>query len=278
MRLLLFILLFLPSSAIAVAPILSGYVNDNAGLLSSATSTRLKNQLAELDREESTQIVLLTIPSLQGASIEEYAIAIAEKTSIGQKGKDNGALLLIARDEKKIRIEVGYGLENSLTDLRCGRIIRNVIAPHFKRGDYDSGIAAGIEAIINSVNGEYVSTRDRGEGLEKLESFAVFMLFILLAVGNIFRRKKGLAALAGSIISPLCGMFLFDIGMPLLLLLIPGGFFLGFIASLMASSQSIGASSGGSSSSYSFGRSSSGGGGFSGGGGSFGGGGASGGW
>ncbi len=277
MRLLLLILLFLPSSAIAAAPLLSAYVNDNAGLLSNTTSARLEKELASLDKDDSTQIVLLTIPSLQGMPIEEYALDVAEKAGIGQKGKDNGALLLIAKDEREIRIEVGLGLESSLTDLRCARIIRNEIAPKFKKGDYDSGIAAGITAMVDSVKGEYVSTEE-DEDLENLECFAAFMLFILLPLGNIFRTRKGLAALVGSIITPLCGMFLFDIGMPLLLLLVPGGLFLGFISSLMASSQSVGASSGGSSSYHSFGSSSSGGSSFSGGGGSFGGGGASGGW
>lgn len=284
MRLLLFILLILPFSAISAnaatepssLPSLSAYVNDTAGLLSQETATRLESTLAGLDKEESTQIVLLTIPSLQGAPLEEYALGVAERAGIGQRGKDNGALLLIAKDERKIRIEVGLGLESSLTDLRCGRIIRNIITPRFKKGDYDGGITAGIEAMISSVKGEYSAIGENQ--LEDLEAFGAFMIFILLAVGNIFRNRIGVAALAGAILTPLCGMFFFDMGATMLILLVPGGLFLGFIAGIMASSQSSGASSGSRGSYSSYGSRSSGRSSFSGGGGSFGGGGASGGW
>ncbi len=288
MRSLLLILLLLPTSVIAQVPPLSARINDYAGLLSTSTAARLEKQLAAFEQQDGTQLVLLTVPDLQGLPIDQYSLNVAEKWKIGEKGRDNGALLLITKKERKIRIETGYGLKNSLTDLRSGRIIREIITPYFAKGDFDTGIAAGLEAMINTVNGEYnavphKSNADAGE----LQSFASFMLVILLAMGNIFRKKKAVAGLAGAIAAPFFGLLFFDMEMPLLLLLIPGGFFLGFIASLMSTSMTQSARSGSRRyrHSYRSGRSGGGfrgnfghGGGFSGGGGSFGGGGASGGW
>ena len=136
-------------------PVLKGRVNDYANMLSPATVTSLEARLAEFEKSDSTQIVVLTIPSLQGEVLEEFSIRVAEKWKIGQKKLDNGVILLIAKEDRKLRIEVGYGLEGKLTDLRAGRIIDNIIKPSFKAGNYDKGVADGVDAIMQTVKGEY---------------------------------------------------------------------------------------------------------------------------
>lgn len=170
--LLLVLLLALPvtamaSSAATVAastnrqlpvPAATGYVVDQAEILSPETEQALTGIMEVLDKEDSTQLAVLTIPSLKGDNLEMYALAVAETWGIGQKGKDNGALLLIAQKERKVRIEVGYGLEGRLTDLLAGRIIRNEITPRFKEGDFDGGVRAGVEAMIQAVKGEHRAT------------------------------------------------------------------------------------------------------------------------
>lgn len=136
----------------------TGYVNDRAGMFSPETVVRLETFLRDFERSDSTQIVVLTVPSLEGEPVETYALRVAEEWKIGQKGKDNGALLLVARDDRKIRIEVGYGLEGRLTDLLAGRIVDNEIAPRFKAGDFDAGVLAGVQAMAEAVRGEYKGT------------------------------------------------------------------------------------------------------------------------
>ena len=142
-------------------PPLEGRVNDYAHMLSPQTRAQLDSYLADLERTDGTQIVVLTVPSLQGDSMEDFSIHVAEKWGIGQKKNDNGAILLIAKNDRKIRIEVGYGLEGRLTDLMSGRIIRNVIAPQFKMGRFDQGVVDGVAAMVATVKGEYKATGTR---------------------------------------------------------------------------------------------------------------------
>ncbi len=152
------ILLFAITAVLAVAvPRLKGRVNDYAGMLSSYTERQLDDTLRQLEKTDSSQIVVLTIPSLQGDNLETFSIRVAEKWKIGQKGFDNGAILLIAKKERKIRIEVGYGLEGRLTDLVSGQIIRNVIVPQFRSGNIDRGISGGVQAMIKVVRGEFTA-------------------------------------------------------------------------------------------------------------------------
>lgn len=136
-------------------PALKARVNDNAGMLSSYTEKQLEGILRDLEQTDSTQIVVLTIPSLEGEVLEEYSIKVADQWKIGQKGFDNGAMLLIAEADREMRIEVGYGLEGSLTDLMAGRIIDKVIVPQFRAGNFDQGILDGVQAMIGVVRGEY---------------------------------------------------------------------------------------------------------------------------
>ncbi|MBE0500691.1 MAG: TPM domain-containing protein [Desulfuromonadales bacterium] len=150
------LLLLLPFNVTAVdLPQPTGYVNDLAGVVSAETELKIERFLRDFEQSDSTQLVVLTIDTLAGEPLEEYSLRVAESWKIGQKGKDNGALLLIAKQERKIRIEVGYGLEGRLTDLLTGRIIDREISPRFKGGDYDGGVIAGVVAMAEAVRGEY---------------------------------------------------------------------------------------------------------------------------
>src|SRR6266446_3914181 len=116
----------------AASPQPAGYVTDLAGILSSQQAASLDQALSDYEQRTSNQIVVLTVKSLEGQDIESYSIAVAEAWKAGQKHKDNGVILVIAPDERKVRIEVGYGLEGVLTDAKSSQIIRNILAPHFR--------------------------------------------------------------------------------------------------------------------------------------------------
>ena len=262
-------------------PVLKGRVNDYAGMLSLSMVSSLEAKLAGLERTDSTQIAVLTVPSLEGDSLDDFSIRVAEQWKIGQKKLDNGALLIIARDERKARIEVGYGLEGSLTDLVSGRIIDDIIRPHFRAGNYDEGVNAAVDAMISVVRGEFKADGIPGNGMNRVKGadrYAYPLLFLLLFIGIIGSIKRIVGGVVGSVLFPIAGLFFLPFGL-WLLFLIP----LGFIAGLILPSLFMlfgmtggrhygGWGGGGGFSSGGFG------GGFSGGGGGFGGGGASGGW
>ena len=154
--LLILFSLLLPVAASALdVPELRGYVNDYAGMISLSTGAQLAEKLKAFEASDSTQIVILTIPSLEGEPIEDFGIKVAGSWKIGQKGKDNGALLIVSKQDRKMRIEVGRGLEGRLTDLVAGRIIDLVITPRFKSGDFDGGFTAGVSALIDATRGEF---------------------------------------------------------------------------------------------------------------------------
>src|SRR5512136_1089922 len=136
-------------------PKLQGRVNDLAGILTPDQIANLNSKLQSFETSDSTQIVILIIPGLEGDPIEDYSIRVAEAWKIGQKGLDNGAILLISLRERELRIEVGYGLEEKLTDARSNKIIRTEIFPRFRQGDYYGGIDAGVDAMIQTVRGIY---------------------------------------------------------------------------------------------------------------------------
>jgi uncharacterized protein len=145
--------------ALAIAPP-TGHVNDRAGILDASTVRLIESFLTDFERRESTQIAVLTVPYLGGQTIEDFSLAVAQQWGIGQKKKDNGLLLLVAKEERGIRIEVGSGLEGRLTDLTTGRIIRNVITPAFREGNFNRGVSRGVEAMALAVRGEYQDDRD----------------------------------------------------------------------------------------------------------------------
>src|SRR5262252_7939215 len=135
-------------------PPLRGRVNDLAGLMPPDRAQALEERLASFERDTGHQIAVLTIPSLQGDALENFSIRVAEAWKIGKKGFDNGAILLIVRDDRKLRIEVGYGLEGVLPDAIASRIIREIIVPRFRENDYPGGIEAGISAMMQVTRGE----------------------------------------------------------------------------------------------------------------------------
>ncbi len=264
-------------------PKLTGRINDYAAILAPATVDQLENSLGQFETEQSTQIVVLTIPSLESDSVEDFSLKVAETWQIGRKGKDNGLLLLIARDERKIRIEVGYGLEGSLTDLVAGRIIRDVITPQFRKGNFDQGVINGTSSMMAAVKGEFIAEQARasGEGSKSDPGGLIVPLLVgLFFVGRIFGRQKWLAASIGGVAAPVFAFFALGPQWLIILLLVPIGFIVGLLLAIMAGAAGSGHAGGPwISSGGGFGGSSGGfGGGFSGGGGGFGGGGASGGW
>lgn len=165
-------------------PFLAGHVNDNAHLLSTSTLNALEASLQAHEDSTSNQVVVLTIPSLQGEILEEYSIKVVETWKLGQKEKDNGVLLLIARDDRQVRIEVGQGLEGDLPDITCGQIIRHEIVPRFRDGDYEAGIRDGVTAILAAINGSY--TADPTNGNEPDFMFRLLFFGIFLFVVGIF--------------------------------------------------------------------------------------------
>lgn len=273
-----FFLLVTLSGAAEVPP-LRAHVNDYASMLSPEVAQRLEEELAAFERSDSTQIVVLTIPSLEGEVLEEYSIKVVEAWKIGQKGKDNGALLLVVKNDRKVRIEVGRGLEGKLTDLVSGRIIRNEIRPAFKSGDYNAGIVAGVRAIEATARGEYkAEARDIREGKRGANPIFTLLVFVLLGTVFLGGISRFLGGLAGAVGLPVAALLSFSgLSMFLLVLLGFAGFVLGLVLPLLFGGRG-GFFGGGPFFGGGYGGGSFGGGGFSGGGGSFGGGGASGDW
>lgn len=134
----------------------TGYVNDFAGVLSVETKQQLETRLSSLDASTSAQVSVVTIKNLDGDTIEDYANKLFDEWGIGQKGKDNGVLLLVAVDDREMRIEVGYGLEGALTDAESSWIIRDKITPRFKEGNYDQGMIDGVEGILAAASEDLI--------------------------------------------------------------------------------------------------------------------------
>jgi len=282
LALLLLILLPLPLRALDV-PLLSGRVNDSADLLSPGAVTALEQKLAAFERDQSTQIAVLTIPSLQGDDIAPFAIRVADTWKIGQKGKDNGVLLILAQAERKVRIEVGMGLQGVLPDITAGRIIRELMRPHLKAGDFDRGVSAGVDGIMAATRGEFTASPKDASRKPDRKSSSPTTLFLLTAVaavilGSFSRVLGGVAGAAGL---PLAAYLAFPgAGLALLLILALAGFAGGLLISLLFSGMFSGGGGGGFygggwGGGFGGGGSSGDNGGFSGGGGGFDGGGAS---
>jgi uncharacterized protein len=140
-------------------PALTGRVVDEAGLLSATDRVALTQSLADLEAKTTDQVVVVTLKPLQGTAIEDYGYQLGRRWKIGQKDKDSGALLIVAPSERKVRIEVGYGLEGTLTDAATKIIIENAILPRFKTGDFAGGITSGVADIIQLLAGDAASAQ-----------------------------------------------------------------------------------------------------------------------
>jgi uncharacterized protein len=281
----------IPVSALEV-PYLSGRVNDQAGLFDETAENALEEKLRALEEETGAQVAVLTVATLDGDPIEDYSLRVVETWKLGREGVDDGVLILVARDDRRMRIEVGYGLEGALTDAQSGRIIDGIMTPKFRAGDYAGGVDSAVDVISSAIRGEELILPEdaSGDGDEPIAGliFLIFGLpFIWTAVGT--RGAAGWmfgiflapfffafsAALFGARIGVIV-MAVWLVVFPLLRLIVPKG-------TAGKGSKSSGGSfwgpfsgGGGGGGGYSGGGFS--GGGFSGGGGSFGGGGASGGW
>ena len=145
--------LLTPARAVDV-PFLTGRVVDNAEILQPATRDKLTAALKAHEQRTSDQVVVLTVPTIGETSVEEYATKVFETWKLGIKGKDNGVLIVIVPQDRKMRIEVGYGLEGTLTDVAANRIIRNLMTPQFKAGNYDKGVEDGVTAVVAQLEGQ----------------------------------------------------------------------------------------------------------------------------
>jgi uncharacterized protein len=265
---------------IAVPP-LSGRVVDQTATLTGAEQASLEATLKDFEARKGSQIVVLIVPTIAPESIEQYSIRVAEAWKIGRKKIDDGAILVIAKNDRQLRIEVGYGLEGALTDVAANRILDEVIKPKFRSGDFAGGIAAGVDQIIRVVDGETLpapTQQRQGSGaFGHIDPFNPFLIFAVFVVGGILRGVLGrlIGSLAtGGVVAAL----LWFIASSLVLSGVAGVaafLFTLFSDSIMSSSGRGGGFVGGGGS---FSSGSSGSGGFRGGGGSFGGGGASGSW
>jgi len=148
------VLAYLAPARAAEVPFLSGRVVDNAEILQPVTRSRLTIAIRAHEQHTTDQIVVLTVPTIGDMSVEEYATKVFETWKLGTKGKDNGVLVVIVPQDRKMRIEVGYGLEGTLTDVASSRIIRNVMTPQFKAGNYDKGVEDGVTAVIAQLEGQ----------------------------------------------------------------------------------------------------------------------------
>ena len=295
-------------------PYLTGRVVDDAEILKPDTRARITAQLQEHERKTGNQVAVLTLPTLRGESVEDFAVRVFEQWKLGQKGRDNGVLVVVAPQDRRMRIEVGYGLEGTLTDAGASRIIRDVMAPRFKSGDYDGGVAQGVAAIVGRLEGdtaaaeaspppppqssEFIPAPDMD--LHEKVLFGAFIFGIIGLFTFIGIVTPGMGWFLYFFLIPFWAMFPIAIFGSAITFYILIAYLVGFpIAKLLVSRSglyrkaaedlkkkgraTIGGftlGGGGSSSSWSSGGSSwsSGGGGFSGGGGSSGGGGASGSW
>jgi uncharacterized protein len=286
---LLLVLCFFSALAQAAPtfPELTGRVVDAAGVLSPVTEQALDSQLAQHEKDTSNQLVVVTLEDLQGYDIADYGYQLGRHWGIGQQGRDNGALLIVAPGERKVRIEVGYGLEGVLTDATASNIIRTRILPRFRSGDYDAGVRAGVDAILAAIAGTYEPLPEkRGSGNARGGDFMTLVIMAIafgqflvrgipsrLAATGVLSAGTGLlvgllmtSAVFGVLAAVLVGLFHFFVGGGG-----GGGPWAGTRGGYYGGSHR-GTWGGG------FGGGGFGGGGFSGGGGGFGGGGASGGW
>lgn len=193
-------LLLMPAWAQLAIPPLTARVTDLAGLLSAAERQRLEDKLARFEQEKGSQIAILIVPSTQPETIEQYGIRVAEAWRLGRKGVDDGVLLLVARDDRALRIEVGYGLEGVIPDAVAKRIIEEIIVPRFRAGDYAAGLDAGIAAIMGRIAGEPLPPpATAGEGPHPLLPVAMMFAFVLSGMLRFFLGRLTAAAIVGTV-------------------------------------------------------------------------------
>lgn len=178
----------LPLEALEEPALPSSYVNDYVGLLDASTKQGLENELKEFENQTSNQIVIAIFPSLEGENLEDFSIRLAQKWKVGQKGKDNGVILLVFKKDRKLRIEVGYGLEGVLTDALSKSIIQNEMLPSFKQGDYSTGIQRGAAAIQKAIQGEY-KAESKTPGWNDSDLWVFLLIILVFFILPLFKKK-----------------------------------------------------------------------------------------
>jgi uncharacterized protein len=273
--------------ALVAVPPLTGRVVDQTGTLSAGDIASLTQTLKDLETRKGSQIAVLIVPTTEGEAIEPFSLRVAEAWKIGRKKIDDGALLVIAKNDRRLRIEVGYGLEGALTDVTTKRIIDEDITPKFKSGDFAGGISAGVDRMVRIANGEKLPEPEpphwQSPGQFDIDPFNPVVIAIVFIVGAVLRAALGRlvgSAATGGVVGFLAWFLVGSIGAALIVGVL--AFLVAAFVDLMPAGGSRGTrggwSGGGGSSDWSSGSSSSDSGSFSGGGGSFGGGGASGSW
>lgn len=194
MRKTALILLLLCAAALAQTsdlPAPRGYLNDFADMVDDRSAQQITALCAAIDRSVGVQIAIITIPSLQGESLEEEGLRYLEGWRVGKSGEDNGLVILVARDERKIRIETGYGLEGEIPDGKAGEIIRYVITPQFKEGDYGGGLLAAVYKIGQIVGADISSYPQQKRSKSNIGGLVYLVFFIILIISSMFGRRRG---------------------------------------------------------------------------------------
>ena len=203
-----------------------GFVNDYAGLMSAAARQSLETELSNFEKETRHEIVVVTVPNLGGDTIENFAVKLFADWQIGKKGADNGALFLISKDDRQMRIEVGYGLEGALTDAQSFAIVDKIAKPAFRAGNFDKGISESVAVIEAATRGEDISgrfennrARTRGLPVGDWIYFAIFVIFILQAVVVKLSHTKTWwpGGVIGGILGLILGLVLFGLVLKILL-------------------------------------------------------------
>ena len=174
-------------------PPLNGHVTDLTGTLTTEQKATLEQTLTAFETSKGSQLAVLMVASTNPEAVEQFALRVAEKWKLGRKKVDDGAILVVAKDDRAVRIEVGYGLEGALTDLTSKRIINETIVPRFKAQDFYGGIAAGVEQIIRVVDGEPLpaASKTRTRGVGGIQQYAPMLFILAIAVGSVLRATLG---------------------------------------------------------------------------------------
>ena len=276
--LILLLLCWLPLAAGAdvQVPPLKARVTDLTGSLTGEQLAGLEARLTAFERQKGSQLAVLIVPTTQPEDIEQYSIRVVEQWKLGLKGVDDGALLLVAKNDRKMRIEVGYGLEGALNDATCKRIVAEIIAPRFKQGDFYGGISSGVDGIMAVVQGEPLpepQQRASRSGPASWEQYFSTLFFVAIICSVVLRSLLG-RFLGGVVTGAVVGGLVWLLGAGMLFTLMFG--LMAFVMTAVGGLGYRGGFLGGGG--FGSGGGSFGGGGFSGGGGGFGGGGASGSW
>lgn len=212
----------------------TGFVNDYAGVLKADQKQALESKLSQFEKDSSNEISVVIIPNLQDDTIENFAVELFKDWGIGKKGNDNGVLILVALQDRKMRIEVGYGLEGALTDAQANWIINNTMKPAFRENDFYKGIDEATNKIISATKGEYVPSEKVESSIKDILDYALIAVFVFIYILRIFWDILGMSksywagGLLGILAGGAFGFFFNSVNLGILFACILGGFGLAF--------------------------------------------------